>query len=42
MAPFSAVLQAGYEQAIEQNADYTFFVNADSVMLPGAMSTMVE
>jgi hypothetical protein len=41
ISPFSAALRKGYELAIAKNKKFTFFIDADMVVLPNALYTMI-
>lgn len=42
ISPFSKALKEGYKLAIEYGKKYTFFIDADMVVLPNTLSVMIE
>ncbi len=42
ISPFSKALEEGYKLALEYGKKYTFFIDADMIVLPNTLNVMVE
>jgi hypothetical protein len=42
VSPFSEALRVGYEKALTCGREYTFFIDADMIVLPGALEMMLS
>ncbi|MBC8465155.1 MAG: glycosyltransferase family 2 protein [Parcubacteria group bacterium] len=42
VTPFTQTLRVGYKKALEHGKEYTFFIDADMIVLPGTLETMIS